>query len=314
MSYYKKNSRRTFFVCFLAFVLNLLIFASIIAFSNNAVHLFALDSVALAGDVKLPKKIYYTETRERYVSGHANKKPFVTLRKKPDSKSEKLAELDNGTVVTIRSDKSKDGWYLVTTGYNTGWVKSTSIYKTFKDYTDNVKPSKTLGFEPRVITIHSDLERMSLIMRKGPDKDRYAFIRRAPNGAHVRLVGTSKNYPEWSYIEYRGSCGWVLNDSLYSYSSPDRYKEAVEPTYTANIQGKISKADSDNFARIYIGPSEKYVFCDLIEKNSKITILGSQKVDGEKWYCIKFKSGHTKGYYNETGWINSKYVEKNLIS
>ncbi len=310
MSYYKRNSKRTLFVCILAFLLNLLVFASIIAFSDNAVHLFALDSVALADEVKLPKKIYYTKTRERYVSGHANEKAFVTLRKKPTAKSEKLAEIDNGSVVTIRSDKSKDGWYLVTTGNTTGWVKSTSIYKTFKDYTDNVKPSKYYNFEPRQIIIHSDLERMSLIMRKGPDKDRYAFIRRAPNGANVKLLGSSKAYPEWAYIEYRGTCGWVVNDSLYSYSSPDKYKEAVEPTYTANAQGRIKSADSDGFARIYIGPSTKYVFCDLIEKNSKITILGSEKVGGEKWYCIKFKSGHTKGYYNETGWINSKYVEK----
>lgn len=310
MIYSKRRSIRTFFACLFGFVLNLLIFATIIVFSNNAVHLFALDSVALASDVKLPKKIYYTETRERYVSGHANEKPFVTLRKKPTAKSEKIAELDNGTVVTIRSDKSKDGWYLVTSGYNTGWVKSTSICKNFKDYTSNVKPSKTFNFEARQIVIHSDIERMSLIMRKGPDKDKYAFIRRAPNGANVKLVGTSKAYPEWSYIEYRGTCGWVINDSLYYVSSPDKYCEAVEPTYTANISGKIKKTDSDGFARIYIGPSEKYVFCDLVEKNSKITILGSKTTNDEKWYCIKFKSGHTKGYYNETGWINSKYVEK----
>ena len=310
MSYHKRKSKRTFFVCFLAFVLNLLIFASVIIFSNNAVSLFALDSLALADDVSLPKKIYYSETRERYVSGHANEKPFVTLRKKPSAKSEKLAELDNGTVVTVRSDKSNDGWYLVTTDYNTGWVKATSLYKTFKDYTDNVKPDKVCSFQPMQIIIHSDLERMSLIMRKGPNKDSYAFIRRAPNGAYVNLVGTSKAYPEWSYIEYRGTCGWVLNDCLYHISSADKYCEAVEPTYTANISGKIKKTDSDGFARIYIGPSAKYVFCDLIEINSKVTILGSKTTGNEKWYCIRFKSGHTKGYYNETGWIHSKYVEK----
>lgn len=309
MSYRIKRSRRTFFVCLFAFLLNLLIFASIIIFSNNAVHLFALDSAALANDVKLPKKIYYAETRERYVSDHANEKAFVTLRKKPNAKSEKIAEIDNGTVVTVRSDKSKDGWYLVTAGYNTGWVKATSIYKNFKDYTDNVKPDKFHNFQPMQIIIHSDIERMSLIMRKGPNKDSYAFIRRAPNGAGVKLVGTSKSYPEWSYIEYRGTCGWVLNDCLYN-TSTDKYCEAVEPTYTANVPGKIKKTDSDGFARIYIGPCEKYVFCDLIEINSKITILGSKTTGGEKWYCIKFKSGHTKGYYSETGWINSKYVEK----
>ncbi len=304
----KNKPFRNFIFCVIGFLLNIAIIGTVVFFVNSPVKLYALDCLALANEVKLPNKIIYAKTTERYISAHAYEKAYTVLRKKPNADSEAIVRIANGTVATIRSKKT-NGWYLITTDLYTGWVKSSCVYKSFEDKSDNVKPDKTYNFIQKRIIIDSDVERMSLLMKTGPGKE-YTFIRRAPNGAVVNLVGTSETYAGWSYIEYRGTCGWVSNDSLYSISSADKYTVPVEPTYTSKTSAKIVNPNNEENIRVRIGPDSRYVFTDYVYKGDKVTILGSKTVDDVKWYCIKFKSPYSVGYYDETGWIQSKYVEK----
>lgn len=306
----KKNKPlRNLIFCIIGLILNLGIIAAVVVCYQSSSTFYATDILAAANEVKLPKTAIFTNTSERYISGHASNKAYVVLRKTPSASAKEVTRLSNGTPIVIRSKKNKDGWYYITADLYSGWVKSSSLYKNFKDKSNNFKPDKTYNFAKRVIRIDSSTERMSLLMRSGPSKD-YEFIRRAPNGAIVNLVGTSSKHPGWSYIEYRGTCGWVVNDSLYSVGSKTKYQTPVEPTYTSKTKATIKNSNKNQSIKVRIGPSSDYVFTDYVYSGNKVTILGSKVVKDVKWYCIEFSSPYSNGYYKETGWIQSQYVKK----
>lgn len=303
----KPKPFRTFVACFIGLIVNIIAICALLFFVQTPVSYFAFDCLAAAQGANIPQNAYYINVSEAYLSAHNKKSEVVNMYAGPNSKKYAcIKKIDNGTVIKVRSKANKNGWILITSGYSTGWVKSDFVMKKFKDTSDNTKPDTTYNFVDYYIKIKSDKERMSLLMKKSPSEDG-TFLKRAPNGAAVKLVGTSKKAKDWAYIEYRGVCGWVLKEYLKE-GSNGKTSETVLPKNSLNKKATVKKV-TDMSAKVRIGPGNDYVFLDYVYSNDSITVLGSEKVGSDTWYYVRFKSPSNGREYDETGWLNSKYVK-----
>lgn len=306
VSYGKPKPVRTFFACFIGFIVNIAVIGALLFFFQSPVSYFVFDCVAAMSGTDIPQNAYYMNVSDAYLSAHNKKAESVTIYEGTNTKKyDAIKTVDNGTKIKVRS-KVKDGWVLVSHGYTTGWVKSEFAMKSFKDTSKNTKPDKTAPFEEYHIVIKEKQERMSLLMKKAPSKDA-AFIKRAPNGANVKLVGTSKKQKNWVYIEYKGVCGWVLGEYLVK-GSGGKDGDTVLPKNTLKKTATVKKV-KDNTAKVRIGPDDSYAFLDYVYTSDKLSVLGSCKNDGDTWYFVKFKSPTNGKYYDETGWIKSSLLK-----
>lgn len=302
----KPKPFRTFFACLIGFLINIAVIGALMFFFQTPASYFAFDCLSAVRGTSIPQNAYYMNVIDAYASAHSTKSEAVNVYAGPNTKKySRIKRIDNGSTVKVRS-KVKDGWVLISHGYNTGWVKAEFVMKNFKDTSSNTKPDKLYKFEDYHIAIKDKTERMSLLMKKTPSKDG-TFLKRAPNGANVKLVGASSKAKDWVYIEYKGICGWVKKEYLAK-GSAGKNGNTVMPENSLNKSATVKKV-ADKTAKVRIGPNDNYAFLDYVYSNDSVTIKGSVAKGDSKWYFIKFKSPSNGTDYDETGWINSKYLK-----
>ena len=159
----------------------------------------------------------------------------VNLRSEANTSSSILAELKNGTAVTVVS--TANGWCKVTYSGKTGYIKQDYVSTTGSAYNNTsastgtaavVKCSSTVNFRSAASTSSTILGELK-------------------NGTAVTVLSTSNG---WSKVSYAGKAGYISADYLVTASSGT----AISPSNTAASVSISAKRQSVlNYAAQFLG-------------------------------------------------------------
>ena len=159
----------------------------------------------------------------------------VNLRSEANTSSSILAELKNGTAVTVVS--TTNGWCKVTCSGKTGYIKQDYVSTTGSASNNTsastgtaavVKCSSTVNFRSAASTSSTDLAELK-------------------NGTAVTVLSTSNG---WSKVSYAGTTGYISADYLVTASSGT----AINPSNTAASVSISAKRQSVlNYAAQFLG-------------------------------------------------------------
>ena len=174
----------------------------------------------------------------------------VNLRSEANTSSSILAELKNGTAVTVVS--TANGWCKVTCSGKTGYIKQDYV-STSGSASNNtsastgtaavVKCSSTVNFRSAASTSSTILGELK-------------------NGTAITVLSTSNG---WSKVSYAGKTGYISADYLVTASSGT----AISPSNTAASVSISAKRQSVlNYAAQFLGVPYVYGFTSYVFKNT----------------------------------------------
>ena len=212
----------------------------------------------------------------------------VNLRKKRSTDSDAIKVLKKGAKVTVYGE-SKDGWYKVKAGNDTGYVSDEYIKLQKTDTEDGnteTKPDKETGTDKETNTKEEERTayaktQVNLRKKRSTNSD---IIKTLKAGAKVTVYGESKD--GWYKVKAGNDTGYVSDE--YIVSDVSEVEKSDDQTRTAYAKTKVNvrKRRSIN-SRVL----------KTLKAGTELTVYG-KSTDG--WYKVTAKG--------KTGYIKDDYV------
>ena len=208
-------------------------------------------------------------------------KTDVNLREKRSTESDVIKTIKEGAKVTIVG-VSKDGWFQIKNGGDTGFVKKEYIES--EDAPDSGSEDDTPADQTQTRTAYAKTK-VNLRKKRSTDSE---VIKTLKAGTKVTIYGTSQD--GWFKVKTGGDTGYVSKE--YITTDPSK----VEQT-SASSNTKTRTAYAKTKVNLREKRSTSSDILKTLKAGTKVTVYGSSK---NGWY--KVKAG------GKTGYVRTEYI------
>jgi len=208
-------------------------------------------------------------------------KTDVNLREKRSTESDVIKTIKEGAKVTIVG-VSKDGWFQIKNGGDTGFVKKEYIES--EDAPESGSEDETPADQTQTRTAYAKTK-VNLRKKRSTDSE---VIKTLKAGTKVTIYGTSQD--GWFKVKTGGDTGYVSKE--YITTDPSK----VEQT-SASGNTKTRTAYAKTKVNLREKRSTSSDILKTLKAGTKVTVYGSSK---NGWY--KVKAG------GKTGYVRTEYI------
>lgn len=208
-------------------------------------------------------------------------KTDVNLREKRSTESDVIKTIKEGAKVTIVG-VSKDGWFQIKNGSDTGFVKKEYIES--EDAPESGSEDETPADQTQTRTAYAKTK-VNLRKKRSTDSE---VIKTLKAGTKVTIYGTSQD--GWFKVKTGGDTGYVSKE--YITTDPSK----VEQT-SASGNTKTRTAYAKTKVNLREKRSTSSDILKTLKAGTKVTVYGSSK---NGWY--KVKAG------GKTGYVRTEYI------
>lgn len=200
-----------------------------------------------AGKLYRPSSNLFCNQYDMYISGAHEGQGYAKMRFGPSkSKYNVVGQIDNGEVVRVQT-KSVDGWTLIYYKETEGWVRTDFLFNSYEDCFDVTKTEAIKIISPDFndsgcvhnVDVTGQYDGEPLNMRSGPSRD-YPLVTTVPDGASLKVWGSSNSTSDWIYVEYNGYYGWVLSKYVHMDGVGDKPVLYLYPEKTTDVDVKVN--------------------------------------------------------------------------
>lgn len=231
-----------------------------------------------SGDQKPSSEESGTQTRTAYA------KTRVNMREKRSTSSEVIRTLDPGTEVTIYGT-SKDGWFKVKSGGDTGFVSKEYIVSDISKVEKEEEDTDNSSAKTRTAYAKT---KVNMREKRSTDSE---IIQTLAAGTKVTIYGTSKN--GWFKVKCKGKTGFISKEYIVS----DKSKVEKEESSTGSSSGTNKRVA---YAKTKVNMREKRStdseVIRTLKAGTKVMIYGKNK---NGWFRIRSngKFGYVRKEY-----------------